>query len=74
MENAETCSYFNSLQWHDSKLRSFAIVHESDRDDVVFQLEMRGLSELELTPSNPYPFGGRLSKSGSGSGREGPVL
>jgi hypothetical protein len=48
----ELCERFNGLEWHDSKLRSFAVVrHDEDRDNVVLNLELRGISERELTPA-----------------------
>ena len=40
---------FEALQWHDSKLRSFSVVRGADNDDIVLHLELRGLSEPELT-------------------------
>jgi hypothetical protein len=51
MTNSELCERFNIVQWHDSKLRSFAVVRQGDRDDVVLQLELRGLPKAELTPA-----------------------
>jgi len=48
----ELCARFNKLEWHDSKLRSFAIVRDhDDKDNVVFSLELRGMSEQEFTPA-----------------------
>ncbi|MBV9179720.1 MAG: hypothetical protein JO356_00290 [Acidobacteria bacterium] len=51
MGNDEICSRFNKVLWHDSKLCSFAVVREGDRDDIVFNLELRGMPGLELTPA-----------------------
>lgn len=51
MINYELCESFNRLQWHDSKLRSFAIVREQDRDNLVFEVELRGISAEELKPA-----------------------
>jgi len=47
----DTCERFNRVFWHDSKLRSFQVVRRDDVDDVVLELELRGASELELTPT-----------------------
>ena len=41
---------FNRLIWHDSKLRSLRIVRRDDLDEVVLDVELRGMSERELTP------------------------
>ncbi len=41
---------FNRLIWHDSKLRSLRIVRRDDLDEVVLDVELRGMSEQELTP------------------------
>jgi len=38
------------LFWHDSKLRSLRIIRRDDVDEVVLDVELRGLSEKELTP------------------------
>jgi hypothetical protein len=46
------CERFNKLEWHDSKLRSFGVVRDDDDgDNVVLNLELRGISEQELTPA-----------------------
>lgn len=50
MTNAKDCEDLNRLSWHDSKLRSFSVVRqEDDTDDVVLNLELRGVSESEFT-------------------------
>jgi hypothetical protein len=41
---------FNGLIWHDSKLRSLRIIRRDDLDEVVLDVELRGMSEQELTP------------------------
>lgn len=41
---------FNRLLWHDSKLRSLAIVRRDDLDEVVLEVELRGMPEQELAP------------------------
>src|SRR6266849_8181010 len=41
---------FNRLIWHDSKLRSLRIIRRDDLDEVVLGVELRGMSEQELTP------------------------
>jgi hypothetical protein len=41
---------FNRLTWHDSKLRSLRIIRRDDLDEVVLDVELRGMSEQELTP------------------------
>jgi len=42
---------FNSLAWHDSKLHSLRIVRMSeDVDEVLLDLELRGIQGQELTP------------------------
>jgi len=41
---------FNRLQWHDSKLRSLRILRSDDLDEVRLDVELRGVSEQELTP------------------------
>jgi hypothetical protein len=41
---------FNRLLWHDSKLRSLRIVRRDDLDEVIFDVELRGMPEQELTP------------------------
>jgi hypothetical protein len=41
---------FNRLIWHDSKLRSLRIVRRDDLDEVVLEVELRDMSEQELTP------------------------
>ncbi len=52
MTRNELCDSFNKLEWHDSTLLSFAIVRDDDdRDNVVFSLELRGISEQEFTPA-----------------------
>jgi hypothetical protein len=51
MINSELCQNFNRLQWHDSKLRSFAIVREQDIDNLVLGVELRGISAEELKPA-----------------------
>ena len=51
MTSNELRDRFNKLEWHDSKLRSFAVVREDDRDNIVLHLELRGMSELEFTPA-----------------------
>jgi len=45
-----TSESFNRLFWHDSKLRSLRIIRRDDVDEVVLDVELRGLSEKELTP------------------------
>jgi hypothetical protein len=49
MTDAKCCEDLNHLSWHDSKLRSFSVVRQDDTDDVVLNLELRGVSESELT-------------------------
>jgi hypothetical protein len=49
MTNTKCCDDLNHLSWHDSKLRSFSVVRHDDTDDVVLSLELRGISEAELT-------------------------
>jgi len=49
MTDAKCCEDLNRLSWHDSKLRSFSVVRHDDTDDVVLNLELRGVSESELT-------------------------
>jgi hypothetical protein len=49
MTNVKSCDDLNNLSWHDSKLRSFSFVRHDDTDDVVLNLELRGISEAELT-------------------------
>ena len=51
MTNAKSYDDLNRLSWHDSKLRSFSVVRHDDTDDVVLKLELRGISEAELTPA-----------------------
>jgi hypothetical protein len=41
---------FNRLSWHDSKLRSLRIARRDDLDEVVLDVELRGISKQELTP------------------------
>jgi hypothetical protein len=41
---------FNRLHWHDSKLRSLRILRDDDLDEVLLDVELRGVSEQELTP------------------------
>ena len=41
---------FNRLIWHDSKLRAVRIVRIGDLDEVLLDVELRGMSEQELTP------------------------
>lgn len=41
---------FNRLLWHDSKLRSLGIVRRDDLDEVILQVELRGMPGQELTP------------------------
>ncbi len=41
---------FNRLIWHDSKLRSLRMVRRDDLDEVVLDVELRGMPEQELTP------------------------
>jgi hypothetical protein len=41
---------FNRLSWHDSKLRSIRIARRDDLDEVVLDVELRGISKQELTP------------------------
>src|SRR5712664_4593549 len=45
-----TSESFNQLQWHDSKLRSLRILRNDDLDEVLLDVELRGMSEQELTP------------------------
>jgi hypothetical protein len=52
MNKSNICEQFNNLEWHDSKLRTFAVVRENDRDDVIFQLELRGMPDAELKSTN----------------------
>ena len=49
MTNGKYCDDLNHLSWHDSKLLSFSVVRRDDTDDVVLNLELRGMSEAELT-------------------------
>jgi hypothetical protein len=51
MTNLEICEDFNRVEWHDSKLRSFATVREGDQDNVVFQLELHPTSAGKLQPA-----------------------
>lgn len=51
MAGLEVCNRFNEISWHDSKLRSFAVVREGDRDNVIFQLELQKPPELALEPA-----------------------
>jgi hypothetical protein len=51
MTDPKACEKFNEVQWHDSKLRSFAVVRKDDGDAVILNLEVRGMSEGELTPA-----------------------
>jgi hypothetical protein len=44
-----TPEFFNRLIWHDSKLLSFRIIRKNDVDEVVLEVELRGISENELT-------------------------
>jgi len=48
--NENTLESFNRLQWHDSKLRSLRILRNDDLDEVRVDVELRGVSEQELTP------------------------
>ena len=48
--NKKTLDSFNRLQWHDSKLRSVRILRNDDLDEVRLGVELRGVSEEELTP------------------------
>jgi len=48
--NENTLESFNRLQWHDSKLRSLRILRNDDLDEVRLDVELRGVSEQELTP------------------------
>ncbi len=41
---------FNRLVWHDSKLHSLRIARRDDLDEVILDVELRGMSEQELTP------------------------
>jgi hypothetical protein len=45
------CESFNKLAWHDSKLRGAHVQHKNDIDEIVLDVEMRGLSEAGLTPA-----------------------
>jgi hypothetical protein len=47
----DRCESFNRIVWHDSKLRALRIERGGDVDDVVLDLELRGISDLELTPA-----------------------
>jgi hypothetical protein len=51
MTNMDICSEFNKIQWHDSKLRSFGVVRQNDRDDLVIELELREGSGENLKPT-----------------------
>jgi hypothetical protein len=48
--NENTLESFNRLKWHDSKLRSLRILRNGDLDEVRLDVELRGVSEQELTP------------------------
>jgi hypothetical protein len=41
---------FNRLIWHDSKLRALRIIRRDDVDEIVLDVELRGMQEKELTP------------------------
>ncbi len=41
---------FNRLIWHDSKLRSLRILRKDDLDEVLLDVELRGVPGQELTP------------------------
>jgi hypothetical protein len=41
---------FNRIFWHDSKLRSLRTRRHKDLDEVLLHVELRGVSEEELTP------------------------
>ncbi len=41
---------FNRLIWHDSKLRSLRILRNDDLDEVLLDVELRGMPGQELTP------------------------
>src|ERR1700731_1432910 len=48
--NEHVSESFNRLVWHDSKLHSLRIVRRDDLGEVVLDVELRGMSEQELTP------------------------
>ena len=41
---------FNRLIWHDSKLRCLRILRKDDLDEVLLDVELRGVPGQELTP------------------------
>jgi len=41
---------FNRLIWHDSKLRALRIIRRDDVDEIVLDVELRGMPGKELTP------------------------
>lgn len=45
-----TPALFNRLIWHDSKLRALRIIRRNDLDEVVLDVELRGMPGKELTP------------------------
>jgi hypothetical protein len=47
----DTAEYVNSLRWHDSKLKSIRIQHANGVDSVVLDVELRDISDLDLTPA-----------------------
>lgn len=51
-QSNDICESFNSLIWHDSKLRGIRICHRDDNiDDIVLDIEIRPTaSELEHVP------------------------
>jgi hypothetical protein len=48
--NERVSDSFNRLIWHDSKLRSLRVVRSNDLDEVVLDVELRGMPNQELTP------------------------
>lgn len=48
--DTNTIERFNSLVWHDSKLHSLRILRSNDVDEVLLDLEFRGMQGQELTP------------------------
>jgi hypothetical protein len=49
--NGNVSESFNRLFWHDSKLRTLRILrNDNDLDDVHLEVDLRGVSEQELTP------------------------
>jgi hypothetical protein len=48
--NDNVSESFNRLIWHDSKLRSLRIARKDDLDEVLLDVELRGMPEQELTP------------------------